>query len=74
LVDVEAVERRRIYFLAPEPFAELGDWVESFEELWEQRLDSLGDVLQVMQAVREDTAEDTGEDGDRRTDDEEGSP
>jgi DNA-binding transcriptional ArsR family regulator len=65
VVDVEAVDRRRIYHLAPETFAELGDWVESFEALWEQRLDSLGDVLQAMQAPRET--------GDGTTDDEEGS-
>ncbi len=65
VVDVEPVEQRRIYYLAPPAFEELGDWVESFEVLWEQRLDSLGDVLAAMQAAREDAP--------ATTDDEEGS-
>jgi DNA-binding transcriptional ArsR family regulator len=41
LVEVEAVARRRIYHLQAPPFEEIGDWVESFEALWEARLDSL---------------------------------
>ena len=52
LVDVEPVARRRIYHLAPAAFGEIGDWVESFDEVWEQRLDSLDDVLAAMQAAR----------------------
>lgn len=64
LVDVEPVARRRIYHLAPATFEELGDWVGSFEALWEKRLDSLGDVLAAMQAVPDDAP---------TTDDEEGS-
>jgi DNA-binding transcriptional ArsR family regulator len=55
VVDVEPVARRRIYHLAPEAFEELADWVESFEALWEKRLDSLEDVLAAMRATREDT-------------------
>lgn len=54
VVEVEPVARRRIYYLAPEAFAELGDWVGSFEVLWEQRLDNLGEVLSTMQAAQED--------------------
>lgn len=54
VVDVEPAARRRIYFLAPRTFEELGDWVESFDALWEERLDSLADVLAVMQAARHD--------------------
>lgn len=53
VVDVEPVARRRIYHLAPAAFQELGEWVESFEALWEERLDSLEDVLDAMQAARE---------------------
>jgi DNA-binding transcriptional ArsR family regulator len=45
LVDVEPLARRRIYHLREEPFEEIGDWVESFEALWEARLDSLGTFL-----------------------------
>ena len=55
VVDVEPVARRRVYHLAPAAFEELGDWVESFEALWEQRLDSLEDVLAAVQTTREDT-------------------
>ena len=65
VVEVEAVSRRRIYHLAPAAFEELGDWVASFEALWEERLDSLEDVLAAMQAAREDAS--------TTTDDEEGS-
>ena len=65
VVDAEPVARRRIYHLAPAKFEELGDWVESFEALWEERLDSLEDVLAAMQAEREDAQ--------AATDDEEGS-
>ncbi len=54
VVDVEPLARRRIYHLVPAAFEELGDWVESFEALWEERLDSLGDVLAAMQAAPED--------------------
>ena len=46
--------RRRIYHLAPTAFEELADWVGSFEALWEQRLDSLEDVLAAMQTAPED--------------------
>ncbi len=45
IVDVEPVARRRIYHLRGEPFAEIGDWLDSFEELWEARLDALGAFL-----------------------------
>lgn len=54
VVDVEPVARRRIYHLDPAAFEELGDWVQSFEKLWEERLDSLDDVLAAMQAAPED--------------------
>jgi DNA-binding transcriptional ArsR family regulator len=54
VVDVEPVARRRVYHLAPAAFEELGDWVESFEALWEERLDSLEDVLTAMQTARDD--------------------
>ncbi len=45
IVAVEPVARRRIYHLEAEPFEQLGDWVESFEQLWEVRLDSLDGYL-----------------------------
>lgn len=45
LVTGEARARHRVYRLRREPFDHLGDWVDSFEHLWETRLDSLGDYL-----------------------------
>lgn len=45
LVDVEPVARRRIYHLRDQPFSEIGDWLDSFEQLWEARLDSLETFL-----------------------------
>jgi DNA-binding transcriptional ArsR family regulator len=55
VVEVEPVARRRIYHLTPAAFEELRDWVVSFEALWEERLDSLEDVLVAMQVAREGT-------------------
>ena len=45
IVRVEPQARRRIYYLQAEPFDQIARWVESFEHLWEVRLDSLGDYL-----------------------------
>jgi len=45
LVTAEPVHRQRIYRLEPEPFDAIAEWTESFERLWDARLDSLGDLL-----------------------------
>jgi DNA-binding transcriptional ArsR family regulator len=45
IVDAESVSRRRIYHLRAEPFEEMADWVDSFERLWETRLDQLDTFL-----------------------------
>jgi DNA-binding transcriptional ArsR family regulator len=45
LVSAETRHRYRIYRLRPEPFEAVADWVDSFEALWEARLDSLGAFL-----------------------------
>lgn len=45
LVTGEALARHRIYRLEREPFEQLAGWVDSFERLWETRLDSLGGYL-----------------------------
>jgi hypothetical protein len=45
IVRVEPRARWRIHYLQPEPFDQIARWVESFEHLWEVRLDSLGDYL-----------------------------
>jgi DNA-binding transcriptional ArsR family regulator len=46
LVAVEPRQRLRIYRLRPEQFGAVARWIDSFELLWETRLDSLGDFLQ----------------------------
>jgi DNA-binding transcriptional ArsR family regulator len=46
IVAVEPVARRRIHHLRAEPFEQIGSWVDSFEQLWEVRLDSLGTFLE----------------------------
>lgn len=45
IVAAEAQARRRIYRLRAEPFEQIDGWLESFEQLWQTRLDSLGDYL-----------------------------
>jgi DNA-binding transcriptional ArsR family regulator len=45
IVGVEPRARRRIYHLRAEPFESIAGWVDSFERLWDARLDSLGSYL-----------------------------
>ena len=45
IVAAEPVARQRIHHLRAEPFEQLGSWVDSFERLWEARLDSLDRFL-----------------------------
>jgi DNA-binding transcriptional ArsR family regulator len=45
IVTVEPRARHRIYRLEAAPFDEIGRWVDSFERLWEVRLDGLGRYL-----------------------------
>jgi len=52
LVSVEARHRHRIYRLRPEQFEAVADWVDSFEALWDARLDSLGAFLQATDPER----------------------
>jgi DNA-binding transcriptional ArsR family regulator len=46
IVSVEPRARQRIYHLQAEPFDRIARWVDSFERLWEARLDSLAGYLQ----------------------------
>lgn len=46
IVRAEPRARQRIYHLQAEPFDEVARWIDSFEHLWDTRLDSLGDYLQ----------------------------
>ncbi|MDL2341672.1 MAG: metalloregulator ArsR/SmtB family transcription factor [Patescibacteria group bacterium] len=41
LVSVKPVAQQRIYSLKAEPFIQLEDWVGSFHQYWNQRLDNL---------------------------------
>lgn len=50
VVDVEPVARQRIHHLREEPFAQIGDWLSSFEGLWAARLDQLGRFLSLPPA------------------------
>jgi DNA-binding transcriptional ArsR family regulator len=52
IVACEARHRHRIYELQPERFDAVAHWVGSFEQLWESRLDSLGTLLQNLDAER----------------------
>lgn len=49
LVSGRRVAKRRIYALEAEQFQAIAAWVDSFEELWQTRLDALGDFLETMQ-------------------------
>lgn len=46
IVTMEPLAQRRIYRLEPQPFEEIGEWVDSFGQLWEARLDALGGFLE----------------------------
>ena len=38
--------QRRLYSLKPEPFRELDRWLAQYRDLWEARLDRLGEALE----------------------------
>lgn len=48
IVAAEPLARRRIYHLEPEAFEQINQWVDSFERLWEVRLDSLDTYLKSL--------------------------
>ncbi len=49
IVGAHRSARRRIYELEETPFEELADWVGSFEQLWDRRLDALADYLRSLE-------------------------
>jgi DNA-binding transcriptional ArsR family regulator len=57
LVAAQPLARRRIYHLEAEPFDAIGHWVDSFERLWDSRLDSLGHLLDSMNGERNSDGE-----------------
>lgn len=54
IVSCEVRHRHRLYRLRPERFDAVAHWVDSFEQLWETRLDSLGTMLQHLDTERTD--------------------
>jgi DNA-binding transcriptional ArsR family regulator len=48
LVRARPVAQQRIYQLQPKPFQELDSWVDTFRQLWEERLDTLDDYMQEL--------------------------
>ncbi|MGE3621276.1 MAG: ArsR/SmtB family transcription factor [Acidimicrobiia bacterium] len=52
IVSVEARHRHRSYRLRPEQFVAVAHWVDSFEQLWVARLDSLGAFLHTLHTER----------------------
>ena len=45
-VTVRPDGQRRLYSLKPEPFRELDRWLAGYRNLWEARLDRLGEALE----------------------------
>jgi DNA-binding transcriptional ArsR family regulator len=45
LVNIHPVAQQRIYSLSPQPFIELKDWANSFQQYWGERLDNLDNYL-----------------------------
>lgn len=54
IVAAEPLARRRIYHLESDRFEEIRDWVDSFEHVWETRLDSLGTYLNSINSRGQD--------------------
>jgi DNA-binding transcriptional ArsR family regulator len=51
VVSAERLAQSRVYHLQPAPFRSLETWLDSFAQVWEERMDRLDDVL--AQAARE---------------------
>lgn len=52
IVRVERRARRRIHHLRAEPFDRISHWIDSFEHLWEERLDALGDHVRTIDELQ----------------------
>lgn len=46
LVQVRKVGRQRLYRLNPEPLKEVSDWMNPYEQFWQEKLDALGKYLE----------------------------
>lgn len=50
VVTVRIDANRRLYRLRPEALREVDDWIAPYREMWERRLDRLGERLDEMEA------------------------
>jgi DNA-binding transcriptional ArsR family regulator len=48
-VDMRPAAQQRIYSLKPQPFKEIDDWLQSYRNLWNERLDRLDEYLIKLQ-------------------------
>lgn len=46
LVTQRKLGRQRLYRLNPEPLKEVSDWVNPYEQFWQEKLDTLGKYLE----------------------------
>lgn len=46
LVSQRKVGRQRLYRLNPEPLKAVSDWVNPYEQFWQEKLDALGKYLE----------------------------
>jgi len=53
-VEVRPDGAKRLYSLRAAPFQELDEWVTRYRELWEARLDRLGEALERRQKARKE--------------------
>ncbi|MFC9706921.1 ArsR/SmtB family transcription factor [Paenibacillus sp. NPDC056933] len=53
ILDVKAEANRRIYKLRPEPFQTLDEWVQSFQNIMEDRFDNLDHYLRELQSKKD---------------------
>ena len=53
-VEVRPDGAKRLYSLRAAPFRELDDWIAAYRELWEARLDKLGEALERRQKARKE--------------------
>lgn len=49
LISIRQQGRERYCYIQPEKLNEVGDWVDNFRKLWEQRFDRLDNLLIDMQ-------------------------
>ena len=54
LVDVEPRAQQRLYGLRPEPLRELGEWLERYRRVWDERLDQLDELVSELKVKGEE--------------------